>query len=343
MNLNRYTIVSCTIVYRFLYHLRLEIMMKAVQKNNNILQPLNFRMRLKKDLKKNAFAYLLILPVLLWYFVFCYAPMWGILIAFKDYKPLLGFSKSAWVGFKHFKDFLTGPYFFRLVRNTFLLNIWGLAFGFTAPILLALLLNEVKSMRFKRIVQTITYMPHFISLVVICGLIHIFTQSNGVLTQLANFITGTEHASLLGYAGLFRPIYTFSGIWQNIGWDSIIYLSAMSSIDPGLYEAAEIDGAGRFKKMWHVTLPQIRPTIIILFIFAVGGLMAFGHEKIILLYNPLTYERADVNATYVYRRGLQEASYSFATAVGLFSSVINFLLLWLTNKISKKYSEISIF
>ena len=224
-----------------------------------------------------------------------------------------------------------------------MLNIWGLAFGFTSPIILALLLNEIKAMKFKKIVQTITYMPHFISLVVICGMIHIFTQSGGILTQLVNWITGTEHASLLGYANMFRPIYTFSGIWQNIGWDSIIYLSAMSSIDPGLYEAAEIDGAGRLRKMWHVTLPQISPTIIILFIFAVGGLMASGHEKIILLYNSLTYETADVIASYVYRRGLQEASYSFATAVGLISSVVNFLLLWITNKVSKKYSEISIF
>ena len=269
--------------------------------------------------------------------------MWGILIAFKDYKPLLGFSGSKWVGMKYFTEFLTGPYFFRTVKNTFMLNLWGIGFGFTAPILLALLLNEVKNMKFKRLVQTITYMPHFISLIVICGLIHIFTQSGGILTQLVNVITGTEHASLLGYTHMFRPLYTFSGIWQNIGWDSIIYLSAMSSIDPGLYEAADIDGAGRFRKMWHITLPQIGPTIIILFIFAVGGLMASGHEKIILLYNPLTYETADVIASYIYRRGLQEASYSFATAVGLISSVVNFLLLWTTNKISRKYSEISIF
>lgn len=305
--------------------------------------PLPFRTALKKDLKKNYFAYLLILPVIVWYFIFCYGPMWGITIAFKDFKPLLGFAESQWVGFKHFVDFITGPYFLRTVGNTFMLNIWGLAFGFTSPILLALLLNEVKSIRFKKIVQTITYMPHFISLIVICGLIHIFTQSGGILTQLVSFVTGTEHASLLGYSQYFRPIYTFSDIWQNVGWNSIIYLSAMSSIDPGLYEAAEIDGAGRLRKMWHITLPQIRPTIIILFIFAMGGMMASGHEKIILLYNSLTYETADVIASYVYRRGLQEASYSFATAVGLFSSVINFLLLWITNSISRKFSDISVF
>ncbi|MCR5755587.1 MAG: ABC transporter permease subunit, partial [Acetatifactor sp.] len=217
------------------------------------------------------------------------------------------------------------------------------ALGFTSPIILALLLNEIKAMKFKKVVQTITYMPHFISLVVICGMIHIFTQSGGIVTQLVDFITGTEHGSLLGYVDMFRPIYTISGIWQNVGWDSIIYLSAMSSIDPGLYEAAEIDGAGRFQKMWHITLPQIKPTITILFIFAIGGLMASGHEKIILLYNSLTYEKADVIATYVYRRGLQEASYSFATAVGLISSVVNFVLLWITNKISKKYTDIYVF
>lgn len=301
------------------------------------------RQMLAKDLKKNKFAYLLLVPVLAWYIVFCYGPMWGILVAFKDYKPLLGFEKSKWVGIKYFAEYIKGPYFFRTVKNTLLLNVWGLALGFTAPIFLSLLLNEVKNMKFKKVVQTVTYMPHFISLVVICGMIHIFTQNGGIVTELVNALTGTEHSSLLGYSNMFRPIYTISGIWQNVGWDSIIYLSAMSSIDPGLYEAADIDGAGRFQKMIHITIPQIMPTIIILFIFAVGGLMASGHEKIILLYNSLTYETADVIATYVYRRGLQEASYSFATAVGLMSSVINFMLLYLTNKVAKKFSNISVF
>ncbi|WP_026507100.1 ABC transporter permease [Butyrivibrio sp. MC2013] len=298
---------------------------------------------IRKDFKKNWFAYLLLVPIIIWYLVFCYAPMGGISIAFKDFKPLLGFARSKNVGFKHFIDFFTGPYFFRTVKNTFLLNLWGLALGFTAPIILSLLLNEVKNMKFKKLVQTITYMPHFISLVVICGMIHIFTQPGGIVTQLVDAITGTSHGSLLGFASMFRPIYTISGIWQNVGWDSIIYLSAMSSIDPGLYEAADIDGAGRFKKMIHITIPQIMPTIMILFIFAVGGLMASGHEKIILLYNSLTYETADVIATYVYRRGLQEASYSFSTAVGLVSSIVNFLLLYITNKIAKKHTDVYVF
>ncbi|MDF2540366.1 MAG: binding-protein-dependent transport system inner rane component [Herbinix sp.] len=297
---------------------------------------------IKKDMKKNWFAYLLAIPVIAWYIIFCYGPMWGIMIAFKDFKPLLGFEKSEWVFFKHFIEFFTGPYFVRLVKNTFLLNLWGLTFGFTAPIILALLLNEIREGKFKKSVQTITYMPHFISLVVVCGMIHIFTSNDGIITQILEFFTGKDYDSLLGYSRMFRPVYTFSGIWQNIGWDSIIYLAAISSIDPALYEAAEIDGAGRIRKMWHITLPQIRPTIVILFIFAVGGMMGSSYEKIIMLYNPMTYDTADVIASYVYRRGLREASFSYSTAVGLMSAVINFALLWFTNRFSKKMSETSI-
>ena len=277
--------------------------MKAFQKKSSVSSgPVSFRAALKKDLKKNSFAYLLIVPVLLWYLVFCYAPMWGILLSFKDYKPLLGFAGSKWVGLKHFQDFLSGPYFFRTIKNTLMLNVWGLAFGFTSPILLALLLNEVKSMKFKKVVQTITYMPHFISLIVICGMIHIFTQSGGILTQLVNMITGTEHASLLGYSNMFRPIYTFSGIWQNIGWDSIIYLSAMSSIDPGLYEAAEIDGAGGFAKFRKITIPMMTPIIFYNFVMAIiGSMQTFTQSYIMtdggpsnasLFYSLLVYRTA---------------------------------------------------
>ncbi|GAB6926574.1 sugar ABC transporter permease [Paenibacillus sp. JCM 10914] len=305
-------------------------------------QPKNRKRLIHKDLKKNWFVYLMALPVVAWFLIFCYGPMWGVMIAFKDFKPLLGFADSDWVGFKHFVDFFSGPYFWRVVKNTLLLNVWGIAFGFTAPIILALLLNEVRSSKFKRTVQTITYMPHFISLVVVCGIIHIFTANEGVVTQLLSFITGKDYSSLLGYSSLFRPIYTFSGIWQSIGWDSIIYLAAMSGIDPSLYEAADIDGVGRVKKMWYITLPQISPVIIILFIFAIGGLMSSGYEKIILLYNPLIYDTADVIASYVYRRGLREASLSYSTAVGLVSSIVNFGLLWMTNTIAKRRSESSL-
>ncbi|MCT1402688.1 ABC transporter permease subunit [Paenibacillus sp. p3-SID867] len=322
--------------------------MEILRKNRKIdhvratSQPKNTKRLIQKDLKKNWFVYLMALPVVAWFLIFCYGPMWGVMIAFKDFKPLLGFGESDWVGFKHFIDFFSGPYFWRVVKNTLLLNVWGIVFGFTAPIILALLLNEVRSSKFKRTVQTITYMPHFISLVVVCGIIHIFTANEGVVTQLLSFITGKDYSSLLGYSDLFRPIYTFSGIWQSIGWDSIIYLAAMSSIDPSLYEAADIDGVGRVKKMWYITLPQISPVIIILFIFAIGGLMASGYEKIILLYNPLIYDTADVIASYVYRRGLREASLSYSTAVGLISSIVNFGLLWMTNTIVKRRSESSL-
>ncbi|MGG4103518.1 ABC transporter permease subunit [Paenibacillus lautus] len=322
--------------------------MEILRKNREIdhvrmpSEPKNAKRLIQKDLKKNWFVYLMALPVVAWFIIFCYGPMWGVMIAFKDFKPLLGFADSDWVGFKHFIDFFSGPYFWRVVKNTLLLNVWGIVFGFTAPIILALLLNEVRSSKFKRTVQTITYMPHFISLVVVCGIIHIFTANEGVVTQLLSFITGKDYSSLLGYSNLFRPIYTFSGIWQSIGWDSIIYLAAMSSIDPSLYEAADIDGVGRVKKMWYITLPQISPVIIILFIFAIGGLMASGYEKIILLYNPLIYDTADVIASYVYRRGLREASLSYSTAVGLISSIVNFGLLWMTNTIVKRRSESSL-
>lgn len=322
--------------------------MEITPSNNNSSQIVSapkskgLKYTLKKDFKKNWFAYLLVLPVVAWYLIFCYGPMWGIMISFKDFKPLRGFAESDWVGFKHFIDFFTGPYFWRVVKNTLLLNVWGIVFGFTAPIILALMLNEIRDGKFKKTVQTITYMPHFISLVVVAGIIHIFTADEGVITQILQWITGKEYTSLLGYSSFFRPIYTFSGIWQSIGWNSIIYLAAMSSIDPALYEAADIDGVGRIKKMWYITLPQIAPTIVILFIFAIGGLMASGHEKIILLYNPLTYDTADVIASYVYRRGLREASLSFSTAVGLFSAVINFALLWVTNKVAKRTSEVSL-
>lgn len=299
--------------------------------------------RIKKDFHKNWFAYLIFVPVLIWFIVFCYGPMWGVMIAFKDFKPLLGFANSKWVGFQHFQDFIFGPSFFRQFGNTIILSLWSLILGFPAPILLAVMINELRGKYFKKTVQTITYMPHFISVVVICGIIHIFTQPYGIITNIVSLFTGaTENRSLLGEAGMFRPIYTFSGIWQNMGWDSIIYLAAMTGISSELYEAADIDGAGRLKKIWYVTLPSILPTIVILFIFAIGGIMNSNWEKIILLYNPLTYETSDVISTYVYRRGIREASYSFSTAVGLFNSVINFFLLWVTNAFSRRFSENSL-
>lgn len=303
----------------------------------------SFSVRLRREMRKHWFAYFIFIPVLLWFIVFCYFPMYGVLIAFKDYKPFLGFSGSKWIGLKNFRDFFGSPYLVRTVKNTLMQNLWSLAIGFPAPIILALLLNEVRSMRFKRVVQTITYMPHFISLVVACGIVQMLVSSDGIITQFVNLVTGTEHTSLLQYANLYRPIYTLSGVWQGIGWGSIIYLSAMASVDPGLYDAAEIDGAGRFARMWHITIPCILPTIMILLIRELGGLMGSGYEKTILLYNPMTYETADTLGSYVYRRGLVEGSFGYSTAVGLVSTAVNFVLLLIANQASKKLTETSLF
>lgn len=304
-------------------------------------QPISQWKKIKLDFKRNKVIYLMLIPIIAFYIIFSYAPMWGILVAFQDYKPAKGMLESSWVGLKWFKSFISGPYFIRTIRNTFMLNLWGLVLGFPAPIILALMLNEVKNSKFKRVVQTITYMPHFISLVVLCGIIHVFCSSYGPITELATKLTG-DATPVLGRSNWFRPIYTISGIWQEVGWGSIIYLSAMSSISPELYESAQIDGAGRFRQIWSITIPSIMPTITILFIFAVGGMMNSGFEKIILLYNPLIYDKADVIGSYVYRIGLKDFNYSLSTAVGLMNSVISFIFLWATNALARKYSEISI-
>lgn len=222
-----------------------------------------------------------------------------------------------------------------------MLNLWGLVLGFPAPIILAVMLNEVKNKIFKKTVQTITYMPYFISLVVICGIIHVFSSSYGPLTQLALKLTG-DATPVLGRVNWFRPIYTISGIWQSVGFNSIIYLAAMAGISPELYESAQIDGAGRFRQIWSITLPSIMPTVIILLILAIGGMLSSGYEKVILLYNPLTYEKADVIASYIYRVGLKDFNYGLSTAAGLMSSVVNFVFLWGANIFSRKFSETSL-
>ena len=296
---------------------------------------------LPKDLRKNKYIYLIALPAIIYYLVFCYFPMYGAVIAFKDFSPTEGILRSPWVGFKNFTDFFNGIYFFRLVKNTLLLNLYNLLWGFPAPVILALLLNEIRNRAFKRTVQTITYLPHFVSTVVICGMIIDFTSRNGLINNLLS-IFGVERANLLMDAGLFRTIYVSTSIWQEVGWGTIIYLAAMSGIDGELYQACEIDGGGRFRQLLHITLPGIVPTIVILLILRMGSMMNVGFEKVFLLYNPVTYETADVISTYVYRKGILEASYSFSTAVGLFNSVINFALLIIANKISQKVNETSL-
>jgi putative aldouronate transport system permease protein len=267
--------------------------------------------------------------------------MYGALIAFKDYSPGRGFARSPWIGFDHFIRYFNGPYFWRLLRNTFLISFYGLLFGFPAPIILALLLNEVRHSAYKRTIQTITYLPHFISLIVICGMITDFSLSTGLFNDIIVFFGG-QRFPLLQQPNLYRPIYISSDIWQGVGWGTIIYLSALSAIDPQLYEAAMIDGANRFKQLIHVTLPSITPTITILLILRIGNLLSVGYEKTLLLYNPATYETADIISTYTYRVGLLEQNWSFSAAIGLFNSLVNFTLLIMANKFSRKISETSL-
>lgn len=299
---------------------------------------------LGRDLRKYSDAYVMAIPVVLFYLLFCYKPMYGILIAFKDYSPAAGILGSDWTsshGFQHFIDFFQSYYFTRILKNTLVISLSSIVFGFPAPILLALLLNELKNERFKRITQTVSYMPHFISMVVVCSMIQLFTSDKGFITYLLSLVGGPDY-SLLTRPEHFVPIYVLSGIWQGIGWDAIIYLAALSGIDQELYEAAKIDGAGRWKQTLHVTLPGISGTVIIMLLLRLGNVMNVGFEKIILLYNEGIYETADVISTFVYRKGLQDFQWGYSAAVGIFNSVINFAVVMVFNRISRKATEVSL-
>ncbi len=296
---------------------------------------------LGRDLARNRTVYLLALPMVLYYLLFHYQPMYGAIIAFKDFAPGRGIWGSPWVGIEHFQSFFRSIYFVRVVRNTVLLSVLNLVFGFPAPILLALLLNEVRNRAFKRTVQTVSYLPHFVSIMVICGMIIDFTSRDGLVNDIVAFLGG-ERVTMLLKQELFRPLYVTTEIWQRVGWQSIIYLAALTSIDPQLYEAATIDGAGRLRQTWSITLPGLLPTIVIMLILRIGQMMNIGFEKIILLYNPTIYETSDVISSYVYRKGLLDFSFSFSTAVGLFDSAINFGLLISANALSRRVNETSL-
>lgn len=306
----------------------------------DIKSRVSYGIRLKRDLKKNYGAYLLFLPVAIYYLMFAYKPMYGILIAFKDYAPLKGIMASPWTshnGFGHFLSFFKSFYFARVLINTLVISFSTLLVTFPMPIVFALLINEVGNKKFKKYVQTVSYMPHFISLVVICSMLRLFVADNGIINSFLTMLGVVDGSySLLSMEKFFVPIYVFSGLWQTMGWNSIIYISALSGIDEGLYEAARIDGANKFKQMWHVTLPGLMPTIIMLLILRIGQIMGIGHEKIILLYNEEIYATADVISSFVYRKGLLEYNWGFSTAVGLFNSAINFALVVIANRISRK-------
>lgn len=292
--------------------------------------------------REDTVLYIMFLPVFLYYLIFQYIPMGGIILAFKDFSPRLGILGSRFVGFKHFVDFFGSEKFLNVLANTLRINISNLIFGFPAPIILALMLNEVKAQRLKRTIQTVTYLPHFISLVVAVGLILDFTKRGGIINDVIAMFGG-ERIAFMSESNMFTPIYVISGIWQEIGWGSIIYLAALSGINDELYNAAAIDGAGRGHMLLHVTLPGIAPTIVIMFILKIGSMMSLGSEKIILMYNDLIMDKADVISSYVYRLAFGNSpDYGFSTAVNLFNMVINVILLVSANYISGRLSETSL-
>lgn len=302
----------------------------------------SYGQRFRKDMRQNWQLYLLFLPVILFYLIFKYYPMYGAVIAFKDYSPLKSIMESEWVGLTHFKTFFASPDFTKLLFNTLNISLQMIIFGFPAPIILALLMNEIQSTTWKKIVQTTTYLPHFISVVTICGILRSFVSDSGFITEILYQFGLVDKVDLLSKKELFVPIYIITDIWQSVGWGSILYLAALSGIDQELYEAASIDGANRWRQLFAVTLPGLAPTIVVMFILRVGNIMNLGFEKIILLYNPLTREVADIISTYVYRRGLIESNFSFSSAVGLFNGIINFLLVTMANGVSKKINETSL-
>lgn len=302
----------------------------------------SYRCRLKRDMKQNWTAYLMVVPVLAFYLIFCYKPMYGVFIAFKDYSIRDGILGSPWVGLKYFESFFKSFYFLRLMKNTLTISLASLIFGFPIPIIFALLLNEIRNNKFKRTIQTISYMPHFISIVVICSLVRIFTSNTGMIVDFISIFGYDARFDMLTHKELFVPIYIISDIWQETGWNCIIYLSALVGIDISLYESAHMDGANRWQQTLHITIPGIMSTVVLLLILRMGSLMSVGYEKIILLYNDGILDTADVISTYIYRRGLLSNEFSYSTAIGLFNSVINITLVIISNKLSKKISGMGI-
>lgn len=295
------------------------------------------------DIRRNKVIYICLAIILAFFIIFNYLPMAGILMAFQKYSPAKGILGSQWVGLKNFIDFFTGPFVGRLLRNTVVIGVLDLLVNFPAPIIFALILNEITHKKFKKIVQTVSYMPYFISAVVVCGLVVNFTQAGGVISEALSFLFNGESVNLLNQKQAFWPIYVLQNTWQGLGYGSIIYLAALSSVDQELYDAALCDGAGRWKQTLYVTLPGIIPTIVMMLIMRMGMVFSVGADKILLLYSPANYEVSDVINTYVYRMGLQQSDFGLSTAVGLFNSIIGTIMLLSTNKICKKLSGTSMF
>lgn len=303
----------------------------------------DWKNRTIKKIYASRQLYLFVLPAFLIFLIFSYLPMYGIIIAFKDYVPTLGVLESPWVGLKHFERFFNSYYFGDLIKNTLGISVYSLVVGFPLPIILALALNEVRDGPFKKFTQTITYAPNFVSVVVMVGMVIAFlSPSTGIINHFLDFL-GFERISFMTDPKWFKTVYVLSGVWQGTGWSSVIYLAALSGVDTQLHEAAVVDGATRLQRIWHINLPTIRPTMVILLIMSVGSIMSVGYEKILLMQNPLNMESSNVISTFVYKQGLLEAQYSYAAAVGLFNSVINAALLLVVNKVASKLGDASLF
>lgn len=299
------------------------------------------RARWRKSVTKNWQLYVLISPVILYFLIFHYFPLYGLQIAFKDFIASKGIIGSPWVGLKHFERFFDSYYFWRLIKNTVGIGVFTLVVSFPIPIILALLLNEVKSLRYKKFVQTVIYAPHFLSTVVVVGMLLLFLKTDGLVNNVIQVFGGTP-IDFISEPGWFKSLYVFSDVWQTMGWSSIIYIAALAAVDPAQHEAAMIDGASRLQRIFHINIPAIMPTIVILFILNAGSVMAVGFEKVYLMQNSLNMSTSDVISTFVYRSGILEAQYSFSAAVGLFNSIINFILLIMVNQIAKKVNETSL-
>ncbi|MCL2837823.1 MAG: ABC transporter permease subunit [Oscillospiraceae bacterium] len=324
----------------------------ANKKNLGIqYKKLSLGYRIKRDATKNYTLYLMMLPVLVYYIIFHYGPMVGLQTAFRDTRIITDMWTAPWVGFANFRAFFNHPWFGMILGNTIRISLWTIIAGFPAPIILALLINELKSKKFSRVTQTITYLPHFISLVVVAGMVITFVSagSGGIISQAWAFITRTEPQYMLNNPSMFLPIFVTTNIWRTIGWGSIVYLAALTGIDPTLYEAAEIDGASRMRKLWHVTLPGILPTITIMLILRVGQVMTVGFEEILLLQNQLNFHVSEVIPTHMFNRnfgntdwGITREHTGYTSAIAMFNSVINFAIIIVANFICRKVGETSL-
>ncbi|NMA96119.1 MAG: sugar ABC transporter permease [Clostridiales bacterium] len=296
-----------------------------------------------ENIKRDKHLLLMFLPIFCYYIIFHYIPMGGAIIAFKHFRPGQGAYGGEWVGLKWFIQFFNSTFAPRIIRNTILISLYSIVFGFPVPILFAICVTEIKNSKFKRTVQTVSYMPHFISTVVLVGMITSFFTlgDSGIINNGIEKLIGKRIDFLLN-PKWFRPLYVGSGIWQSFGFNSIIYIAAITGIDPSLYEAGKMDGISKFKEVIYITIPLIAPTIIILFILRLGSIMSVGFEKVFLMYNPSVYETADVISTYVYRKGIESNNYSYAGAVGLFNSIVNFIFVFVANYICKDNLDASL-